>query len=214
MKIIDLTHTINEDMPVYPNSDKPKLKTIFTYETDGFRETLLTLGSHVGTHIDSPAHIIKGKPTLDTFPVSQFVGKALVIDCRSLKDGEQITDEHILKYGEKINQAEFLLFNLGWDKKWGTNDYFGDFPCLSSEAIDVIANGNYKGVGFDVISIDGVGKPLKVHTELFSKKSLVVVENLKSLDLCGNNLFTFVCLPLRLENADGSPSRAIAIIEE
>ncbi len=214
MKIIDLTHDITENMPVYPNSDKPKFKTIFTYEKDGFRETLLTLGSHTGTHIDAPAHIINGKLTLDEFDVSQFIGKALVIDCRSLKDGELITADYILKYGEKLNQAEFLLFNLGWDKRWGTNEYFGDFPCLNSEAIDVIANGNYKGVGFDVISIDGVGKPLKVHTELFSKKSLINVENLKNLELCGSEIFTFVCLPLKLTNADGSPTRAIAIIEE
>lgn len=214
MKIIDLTHTITEDMPVYPNTERPKLKTTNTYEVDGFRETLLTLGSHTGTHMDAPAHIINGKPTLDEFPISQFVGKALVIDCRSLKDGEEITAEHILKYDEKLNQVEFLLFNLGWDKRWGKNDYFGDFPCLNNEAIDIIANGNYKGIGFDVISIDNIGKPLKVHTELFSKKSLINIENLKNLDLCGSEIFTFVCLPLKLVNADGSPVRAIAIIEE
>lgn len=214
MKIIDLTHDITEDMPVYPNSDKPKLKTVFTYEKDGFRETMLTLGTHIGTHIDSPAHIVKGKPTLDAFPVSQFVGKGLVIDCRNIKDGDEITAEQILKYGEKLNQAEFLLFNLGWDKKWGTNDYFGNFPYLSSEAIDVIVNSNYKGIGIDVISIDSIGKPLKVHTELFTKKSLIVVENLTNLEKCGNEIFTFVCLPLKLIDVDGSPARAIAIIEE
>lgn len=214
MKIIDLTHDITEDMPVYPNSDKPKLKTVFTYEKDGFRETMLTFGTHIGTHIDSPAHIVKGKPTLDAFSVSQFVGKGLVIDCRNIKDGDEITAEHILKYGEKLNQAEFLLFNLGWDKKWGTNDYFGNFPCLSSEAIDVIVNSNYKGIGIDVISIDSIGKPLKVHTELFTKKSLIVVENLTNLEKCGNEIFTFVCLPLKLIDVDGSPARAIAIIEE
>ena len=213
MEILDLTHDISENMPVYPGSEQPKLKTAFTYEKDGFRETMLTLGSHIGTHIDSPAHIIKGKPTLDTFPISQFVGKALVIDCQNIKDGDEITAQHILKYKEKLNQAEFLLFNLGWDKKWGTNAYFGDFPCLNSEAIEIIVNGNYKGIGFDVVSIDSIGKPLKVHTELFTKKSLIVVENLKNLDKCGNNIFTFICLPLKLVDVDGSPARAIAIME-
>lgn len=214
MMTIDLTHIINENMPVYPNTERPKLQTTNTYEKDGFRERLLILGSHTGTHIDAPAHIIDGKPTLDSFPASQFVGKALVIDCRSLRNGEQITDEHILKYGEKINQAEFLLFNLGWDKKWGSNDYFGDFSCLSDDALNIIIKGNYKGIGFDVISIDPIGKPLNVHTKLFSEKALINIENLKNLDLCGSDLFTFVCLPLSLENADGSPARAIAIIEE
>ena len=40
------------------------------------------------------------------------------------------------------------------------------------------------------------------------------IENLKNLDLCGDELFTFVCLPIKIENSDGAPARAIAIIEE
>ncbi len=213
MKIIDLTHTIKADMPVYPNTEKPKIQQTNTYEKDGFREALLTLGSHTGTHIDAPAHIIEGKPTLDSFDISQFVGKALVIDCRDLKEGEEINAQRIEKYGDKAKQAEFLLFNLGWDKKWGSNEYFGDFPCLSDEALDVIIKNDYKGIGFDVISIDSIGKPLNVHTKLFSQKEIINVENLKNLDLCGSDLFTFICLPLKLLNADGSPARAIAIID-
>ena len=54
MKIIDLTHTISEDMPVYPGTEPPVLKPANTYEKDGFRETLLSLYSHTGTHVDPP----------------------------------------------------------------------------------------------------------------------------------------------------------------
>ena len=214
MKIIDLTHDITENMPVYPNTERPRLKTTNTYEVDGFRETLLTLGSHTGTHIDAPAHIINGKPTLDEFDASQFVGKALVIDCCSLKEGEIITADHILKYAEKLNQAEFLLFNLGWDKRWGSNEYFGDFPCLSSEAIDVIVNGNYKGIGFDVIGLDPVHyDQLRRHKQLFAAKEIINIENLCHLDECGDKLFQFACLPLHFKDADGAPARAIAWVE-
>ena len=39
MKVIDLTHTISEVMPVYPGTEPPKLETANTYEKDGFRET-------------------------------------------------------------------------------------------------------------------------------------------------------------------------------
>ena len=39
MKVIDLTHTIREDMPVYPGDDTPKLIPVSTYEKDGFKET-------------------------------------------------------------------------------------------------------------------------------------------------------------------------------
>lgn len=57
MKGNDLTHTISEDMPVFPGSETPKLTTKSTYEKDGFKETLLQMYSHVGTHMDPPAHI-------------------------------------------------------------------------------------------------------------------------------------------------------------
>ena len=91
MKVIDLTHTIKENMPVYPGTNPPSLSCANTYENDGFKETLLSMFSHTGTHIDPPAHIFKDKATLDSFQASQFVGSALVIDCRSLKDGEEIS---------------------------------------------------------------------------------------------------------------------------
>lgn len=213
MKIIDLTHYIHDGMPVYPGTKDPEFITTNTYDTDSFRETRLSMSSHTGTHIDAPAHIYKNAPTLDSFEVDQFLGKALVIDCRKLRAGEEIPLELIKSYGESAKEAEFLLFNTGWDKKWGTDEYFSPFPVLSNDAIDFIANGNYKGIGFDVVSIDQVKTGLKKHQALFSKASIINIESLKDLDLCGNKLFTLVCLPLNIKNADGSPARAIAIIE-
>lgn len=86
MKVIDLTHTIRENMPVYPGTEPPKLSPTSSYESDGFKETLLQMYTHTGTHMDPPAHIFSGRTTLDEFPVEQFTGKALVIDCRELKE--------------------------------------------------------------------------------------------------------------------------------
>ena len=47
MKVIDLTHTISEDMPVFSGSEAPKLTTKSTYEKDGFKETLQIGRAHV-----------------------------------------------------------------------------------------------------------------------------------------------------------------------
>ena len=91
MNILDLTQTISQDMPVYPGTEQPKLEPASTYERDKFRETLLTMFSHTGTHMDAPAHIIPGRTTLDSFAASQFVGSALVVDCRELNAGDVVT---------------------------------------------------------------------------------------------------------------------------
>ena len=39
MKVIDLTHTIREGMPVYPGTEPPEFNPANSYEKDGFRET-------------------------------------------------------------------------------------------------------------------------------------------------------------------------------
>lgn len=211
MKVIDLTHFISEDMPVYPGTEGPILAPANTYEKDGFKETRMTMYTHTGTHMDPPAHLFAGRTTLDQFPVSQFVGRALVIDCTDLKDGERVPLSHITRYGEKADAADFLLFRFGWDKYWGTPAYFGDYPCLSDEAMDYIIAHRKKGVGLDVIGIDPIADVhLTIHRRLFEKNEIVVIENLMNLDLVGDDLFWFMALPLKHVDADGSPIRAIA----
>ena len=180
MKVIDLTHTIKENMPVYPGTDTPRFIPASDYEKDGFKETLLQMYTHTGTHMDPPAHLYADTMTLDQFPVSQFIGKALVIDCRKLKEGEAITMEFIRKYGKRAEDADFLLFNLGWDKRWGTDAYFGDYPCIDEEVLDYIINGKYKGIGFDVIGLDPIADvSLTRHKRLFESSKIVNIENLK-----------------------------------
>ena len=213
MQIIDLTQTICEDMPVYPGTERPKLAPASSYESDGFKETLMTMFSHTGTHIDPPCHIYPNGKTLDEFDASQFVGKAFVVDCRTKKDGERVTLADVLEY-ENAKEAEFLLFCFGWDKKWGTEDYFGDYPYLSDELVDFIANGSYKGIGFDVIGLDPIAdSALLLHHKLFKNNNIINIENLKNLDACIGKDFTLCCLPIKVENSDGAPARAVAIIE-
>lgn len=212
MKVIDLTHTIKENMPVYPGTEPPSLVQANTIEKDLFKETKLSMYSHTGTHIDPPAHIIEGAMTLDEFPASQFTGKALVIDCSDMPDGSFVGMDRLERYGSRVDEAEFLLFRFGYDDKWGTEAYYGNFPCIDYEVLDHIIKGNYKGIGFDVISLDPIDK-LDRHIKLLSQKNIINIENLANLGLCGGELFDFVCLPLKWENADGAPARAIAMIE-
>ena len=212
MKIIDLTHYISEDMPVYPGTEAPKLKEANTYEKDGFKETLTIMYTHTGTHMDPPAHIFEGKTTLDKFPIEQFVGEAFVVDCTGLKLGEKIQMKHIDK--DLADKAEFLLFYTGWDKYWGSDKYFYDYPCLDDDVIEYIMVHKKKGVGLDTIGIDPISdENLSIHKRLFRDNEMVIIENLMNLDKIGQGLFTFVALPLKHVDADGSPIRAIAILE-
>ncbi|PKM72439.1 MAG: hydrolase [Firmicutes bacterium HGW-Firmicutes-16] len=214
MNVIDLTHTISVNMPVYPGTEAPSLSVACTVEKNGFKETLLHMFSHTGTHMDAPAHMFKNGTPLDVFEASQFVGSAVVIDCTELNEGERIGMTFIERCRELTEKADFLLFRTGWDKKWGTAAYFGDFPCISPEVADFIVDTGKKGVGLDVISIDPItGSGFDNHRKLLSQNTIVIIENLCNLDTLGSGLFTFIAAPLKFENADGAPVRAFAVKE-
>lgn len=213
MKVIDLTHTICKDMPVYPGTEGPKLEVANTYEKHGFKETLLTMFSHTGTHMDSPMHLFGHRTSLDSLPAAHFVGQGLVIDCSDLNEGQRITMKYIENVRDKADVAEFILFRTGWDKLWGTDSYYGNYPYITEEVADYLIQSKKKGVGLDVIGLDPISdEKLSLHRKLLSETDIVIIENLACLSEIGNELFTFCALPLKFENSDGAPIRAIAIV--
>lgn len=214
MRVIDLTHTIEEQMLVYPGTEQPTVREACSLASDGFRETRLEMFSHVGTHIDAPAHLFADGSELDALPAEQFVGKALVIDCRDVVAGGSISMAQLAPYGDLVHEADFLLFCTGFDEKWGSEAYFGEFPCLDDEVLELVIKGNYKGIGSDTMSMDPMSQgTLPRHKKLLSSRDVINVENLKNLALCGNELFDFACLPLKFKHADGAPARAVACVK-
>lgn len=86
MKVTDLTHIIEADMPVFPGTEKPLLEKANTIEKDGFRETLITMFSHTGTHMDAPAHIFEDGATLDSYDAQYLTGRGTVVDCTAKRE--------------------------------------------------------------------------------------------------------------------------------
>ncbi|NQU88822.1 MAG: cyclase family protein, partial [Mariniphaga sp.] len=176
MNFIDLSHPINEQMPVYPGGKKPVLKRLSDINKNGYRETGLTFHSHLGTHIDAPAHMLKDGKYLNQFPVSKFTGKAVIIEVPN--GTKTISVEYLSQFNDDFDNSEFVLFYTGWGKYWKNERYFKDFPVLDMEAVNFLTSFNIKGVGVDAPSVDPVEtKSWEVHYHLM-KKDFIIIENL------------------------------------
>lgn len=200
MKIYDLTHKIENNMPVYCEVERPNIKTLFSYEKDNFNVTYLGLTSHLGTHLDTPFHVIENGRNICDFPVEAFYGKGL---CISFEDLENI-DFSIIK------DIDYLLIYTGWDKYWSEEEYFKNYPVIPKEAAEKIADSHLKGIGIDCISPDSYdSEELKNH-KILLKNNKIIVENLYGLKKLLKKEFYFSCIPLKIA-ADGCPIRAVAI---
>ena len=57
-----------------------KLKPIITWEDKGFVSNTVQMTVHVGTHIDSPHHFFRDKPSIEQLPLEAMIGEAVVLD--------------------------------------------------------------------------------------------------------------------------------------
>jgi kynurenine formamidase len=196
-------------MPVYPGTEEPIIERPFIIEEHGFREARVRMVSHTGTHMDAPAHMISNGQTLDQYPAEYFIGRAV---CLPLQEKTPVINADTAEFLDKL-QPDFILFRTGWSQYWGMEKYLGKFPLPDEKSLDWLTGHKIRGIGIDAISVDPVGaKEFPNHIRLLGA-GLVIVENLTNLEKLPAGIFTFSCLPLPLIQADGSPVRAVAVVE-
>ena len=208
--IIDLTHTITPEMPMYPGSAAPSIKPTGSLTRDGFRETQLTIASHTGTHMDAPSHMLPRGSTLEVLPASQFCGRAVVLDVSDLPPRSVITADYLREQNGTIRSADFVLFYTGWERKWGTGAYYDDdFPVPDQEAAKYLVSCGLKGVGTDALSVDTLRDQQFLAHKTLLDGGLVILESLCLKKVVGRTDLMLFALPLKFENAAGARHRGI-----
>ena len=204
MKLIDLTHTFDKNMPVYPGDPEPKLEQITSLEKDGYNDSLITSVMHVGTHMDAPFHMINKGKTMDQMPVESFFGKGVLIDAR----GQKKIEASLLD-GKEISEGSIVLLYTGYGEKYRTKDYFKNIPQVTEEFAHEMVKSKVKIVGMDILGPDE--PPFPTHKILLGKE-ILIIENLVNLDkLLDVSSFEIIALPMKLQ-ADAAPVRVVARI--
>lgn len=212
MRIIDLTHTFENDMPAYPGEESPTLQKIHTHENEGVQVIKFTSLTHSGTHLDMPTHFFKNSKTTDTVGLEIFFGNGVVIDCSNYHRKEEIPPSHLKNHEIEISKADFVLIYTGWDRYWGSPEYFDHFPVISTEAVKYLTSFKLKGIGLDVASLDAIDSLEYPNHNIILGIDMIIIENLTNLKDLAGRTFKFSAFPLKIKDGDGSPVRAVGII--
>lgn len=84
-KIIDITAPISHFTPVFPGDPKPAIEILYSLENEGCVVSRIILGSHTGTHVDAPSHVLDRGLPIDKLELENLMGTAVVLDFSSLK---------------------------------------------------------------------------------------------------------------------------------
>ena len=204
MAIYDVTVTLRAGMPTWDGEPGPECRPIKLIGVDGepAQVSLLTLGTHTGTHVDAPSHFIPGGCTVEMLPLDALVGPCRVVEVGSGAHIEP-TDLEAVAAG-----ARRLLLKTSSGHLWSNPEFRRDFMALSPESAEWLVAQGVLLVGIDYLSIDPYdAEPAAAHLTLLGAGVVV----LEGLDLRGvpAGEYDLAALPLKVAGADGAPARVV-----
>lgn len=129
-RFVDLTHTFAPGIPHWPGFDDEQLTTLYYYDKgvgkkgSGFLAHEYTIPGQWGTHVDPPAHFVKGKRFLDEISLKEMILPLVVIDVSAKARANpdyQITMDDVRAWEKKygpIPAHAFVAMRTDWSKKW------------------------------------------------------------------------------------------------
>jgi kynurenine formamidase len=240
VEIVDLTQPLSESTPViklpppFVNTPGLSREEISHYDDRGpaWAWYTLTIGEHVGTHLDAPIHWITGKDGADVASVEpeHLIGPACVID----KTAETEADPGYLLTAADLEAWEaehgrvpengWVLLRTGWGSRaqdeaafLNVGEHGPSTPGPDVEASRWLARERQiSGFGVETVGIDagaagGFDPPFPVHNLLLGagRLGLTQLANLDRLPITGALI---VVSPLKLVGGTGSPSRVFAFV--
>jgi kynurenine formamidase len=155
-RFVDLTHTFEPGIPHWKGDPDETVETLYSYEPENG-----TLGSgfymqyycHVGqwgTHVDPPAHFIKGLRTLDQISPREMLLPLVMIDIHKkvYQNPDYVVTMNDINDWKKRNgqipEGSFVALRTDWSKRWPDQD--------AMQNLDAIGVAHYPGWSQEVLT--------------------------------------------------------------
>lgn len=202
---IDISVLLRSGMVHWPGHIPVQVEHSHTTKR-GYSRSLssIHMTAHSGTHMDAPLHVLKNGKGINEMPLDTTVGRARVIE---IHDTESIKVEELRQH--KIRRRERILFKTQNSQRcWKSDTFVEDFVFISDEAAHFLADSGIRLVGIDYFSV-GAFKTGSAETHrILLGADIWLIEGLDLSRVSPGN-YDLICLPIKLDQSDGAPARAI-----
>lgn len=209
MNIYDITLPLSENLPTWPGDPALSITRVSSLaKGDAANVSELTLSVHTGTHIDAPCHFEADGMGIDQIPLDILIGPCRVVEMTGLNTRQEITLAHLRQLN--LEDVTRLLFKTGNSRRWIQKDpvFHKDFIALSTDGAAYLVDQGIKLVGIDALSIEKFDKPGHPTHHTLLRNNVVILEGLNLSPVPAGD-YELIALPLKLQGADGAPTRAV-----
>jgi arylformamidase len=202
---IDVSVALHSDIVHWPDNPPVRIERMLDIEHgDAANVSKISMGSHTGTHMDAPLLFVREGKGLDEMPLA---ATKLVPAQIAGSDGFGIADlDHPCTTDRGVEQVLFKTRNSA--RSWPSRAFLEDFVYVSQEATRYLAAWNIRTVGIDYLSVGGFRKGGVERHRALLEAGIWVIEGL-DLSEVEPGEYELVCLPIKVEQSDGAPARAI-----
>jgi len=204
-KWIDVSATIFDGMVRWPTDPAVHIYKAEEIGKNGAEANVtgISTTAHVGTHVDAPLHFFKGGTDVASISLDKLIGHARVIE---IKNKEKISLEEIKDV--PIEKGDRILFRTrNSDTDWTNKPFTEDYVYLSTEAAKYLVDKEVNCIGVDYLSLGSKENDPEVHRAVLGA-SIVIIEGLMLKNIAAGE-YEMICLPLKIKDSDGGPSRVI-----
>jgi arylformamidase len=209
---VDLTHVLENGMPVYPGDPAPVFESYATLSKNGVNLTRLIMGSHTGTHIDAPRHFIDNGIGIDKILPDKLIGEGYVADLSRKPIGSGISSEDLQAYDRHIRPDDIVICYTGCSDHWDEDQVRTNYTFLTEDGADHIVSKKARAVGIDYLSVEKFKAKDPIAHKTLLRNGVFIIESLSNaVKLLVGQRVLMICLPIKLKNGDGAPSRVLAV---
>jgi arylformamidase len=205
--IVDISRPIYTAMPIYPRNPPVSVSSAKSISRgDSSNVSLLTLGSHTGTHVDAPLHMDESGTGVDQVSLDAMIGPALVVHV-----GDDVRAVGVAELEPAIGLHHRVLLRTRNSQRFAeTGTFEEDFSYLTPEGAAFLVDRGVVLVGIDALSVEQYhAGHHRAHDNLL-RAGVAVIEGL-ALEHVAAGEYQLVCLPLRIRGCDGAPARVVLI---
>jgi kynurenine formamidase len=222
MRLVDLTVPIGPGT-LSPPSVNLQLKLTPRFRGPGYwRASSVEMLLHTGSHVDFSAHVRADGETAIDVPLDRFSGEALVVNVGPCEPSHGVSVADLEKAAPEIRPGDIVLVRTDWtDRMWGQfPDYYLTSPYCTPEAARWLVAKKPKAIGFDCFSEysarlpDFTSEDFVIH-KIILESGVYYFQQMTNLGaLPADRRFTFFAPCLKMREAEGSPARFFALLEE